>query len=111
LDSSLSLNPEAQFGAHDSPQRFDSLGVNGGDRAVETTSNFAWQRNYQTAILETDPSRLPELIAAAQTAIEARVAEIKSARFCTPAEQQALDDARSGLRLLSNEVSLSQQAS
>jgi hypothetical protein len=78
---------------------------------VETTLDFAWQRNYQAAILETDPSVLPNRIAAAQAAIEARVVEIKSARFCTPAEQQALDDARSGLRLLTDEVNLSQRAS
>jgi hypothetical protein len=71
--------------------------------SVETTLGFAWQRFYEAAILETDLSLLPERIAAAQTAIDARVAEIKSARFCTPAEQQALDDARSGLRLLINE--------
>lgn len=75
---------------------------------MKTTPDFAWQRNYQAAIIETDPSRLLDRIAAAQTAIEARVAEIKSARFCTPAEQQALDDARSGLRLLTNEANLGQ---
>jgi len=78
---------------------------------VETTPEFAWQRPYQVALSETDASRLPDRIAAAQTAIETRVVEIKSARFCSPAEQQALDDARSGLRLLTNEVSLSRRAS
>jgi hypothetical protein len=76
-----------------------------------TTPNYTWQRNYEAALLETDLSRLSDRIAAAQAAIEARVAEIKSARFCTPAEQQALDDARSGLRVLTNEVSLRQEAS
>ena len=76
-----------------------------------TTLEFAWQRKYEAAIVEKDPSLLPERIAAAEAAIEARVVEIKSARFCTPAEQQALDDARSGLRLLNNEVSLNQRAS
>jgi hypothetical protein len=78
---------------------------------VETTREFAWQRLYEAAILETDLSLLPERIAAAQAAVEARVAEINSARFCTPAEQQALDDAHSGLRLLRNEISQSQKAS
>jgi hypothetical protein len=78
---------------------------------VKPTLRFAWQRHYEAAIIETDFSLLPKRIAAAEAAIEARVAEIKSARFCTPAEQQALDDARSGLRLLSNEISLNQRAS
>jgi hypothetical protein len=78
---------------------------------VKITLGFAWQRLYEAAILETDLSLLPKRIAAAEAAIDTRVTEIKSARFCTPAEQQALDDARSGLRLLTNEVSLNQRAS
>ena len=79
--------------------------------AVHSASGFAWQRLYEAALLETDLPLLPERIAAAEAAIEARVAEIKSARFCTPAEQEALDDARSGLRLLTIELSLGQKAS
>src|SRR5580698_9263964 len=82
-----------------------------GIRAVYITPEFGWQRYYQEALLEKEPALFPERIAAAEAAIQARVAEIKSARFCTPAEQQALDDARSGLRLLTNEISLSQRAS
>lgn len=78
---------------------------------MEITLGFAWQRLYQAALLETDLSLLPERIAAAEAAIDKRTVEIKSARFCTPAEQQAIDDAWSGLRLLTNEVNLSQRAS
>jgi len=79
--------------------------------AVKSALGFAWQRLYEAAILETNLSLLPKRIAAAEAAIETRIVEIKSARFCTPAEQGALDDARSGLRILINEVSLTQKAS
>jgi hypothetical protein len=79
--------------------------------AVRTKPDgFAWQRFYEAALLETDRSRLSERIAAAETALDIRIVEIKSARFCSPAEQQALDEALSGLRLLTNEVNLSQRA-
>jgi hypothetical protein len=65
---------------------------------VETTPGYAWQRHYEAAIIETDRTKLPTLIEAAQAAINARRAEMDGTG--SPAELQAIEDARSGLRIL-----------
>jgi hypothetical protein len=73
---------------------------------VELTPGYAWQRPYEAAILETDRRKLPSLIEAAQAAITARVAEIQTMNggAGSAAEMQAIDDARSGLRILIAEI-------
>jgi hypothetical protein len=38
---------------------------------------YEWQLPYEAAILETDRSRLPKLIAEAQAAIDARIANLR----------------------------------
>jgi hypothetical protein len=65
---------------------------------VETTPGYPWQRPYEAAILETDRTKLPTLIEAAQAAINVRRAEMNGTG--TPAEIQAIEEARSGLRIL-----------
>ena len=70
---------------------------------MEPTRCYPWQWFYELAILETDRTKLPMLIEAAQAAIDARIAEVESSRDVTAAEMQALDDARSGLRILIGE--------
>jgi hypothetical protein len=65
---------------------------------VETTPGYAWQRPYEAAILETDRSKLPMLIEAVQAAIDARRAEMNGTG--SPAELHAIEEARSGLRIL-----------
>jgi hypothetical protein len=67
---------------------------------METRLNYSWQRPYEVALLETDCTQLPSLITAAQAAINARIADIQSWSDATPAERQAIEDARSGLRIL-----------
>jgi hypothetical protein len=67
---------------------------------VEPTHRYAWQRHYEVAILETDRTRLPDLITAAQAAIDARIAQIRAMHDGTPEEHQAIEDARHGLRIL-----------
>jgi hypothetical protein len=69
---------------------------------VETTPGYAWQRPYEAAILETDRTKLPTLIEAAQAAINARRAEMDGTG--SPAEMQAIEDACSGLRILMAET-------
>ena len=72
--------------------------------SVGIRESYSWQRPYEVAIVETDAARLPALITAAQAAIDARIAEIKSMNNGTPEERQAITDARSGLRILIDEL-------
>lgn len=65
---------------------------------MEPTPGYAWQRPYEAAILETDRTKLPTLIEAAQAAISARRAEMNGTG--SPAELRAIEDARVGLRIL-----------
>jgi len=67
-------------------------------RIVELIPGYAWQRPYEAAILETDRTKLPTLIEAALAAINARRAEMNGTG--SPAELRAIEDARSGLRIL-----------
>lgn len=67
---------------------------------MQDSSHFSWQRPYEVAIVETDRDRLPELITAAQAAIDERIAEIQAMHDDTPEEHQAIEDARNGLRIL-----------
>jgi hypothetical protein len=69
---------------------------------VDLTLGYAWQRPFEAAILETDRTKLPALIEAAQAAIDARRAEMNGTG--TPAELHAIEEARSGLRILIAEV-------
>ena len=64
---------------------------------------YGWQRHYEAAILETDASRLPELVQRAQAAINKRVEELRTDHQSTPEEQQAIADALACLRILQQE--------
>jgi hypothetical protein len=70
---------------------------------VEPTPGYAWQRPYEAAILETDRTKLPMLIVAAQAAIDARITEIQAKHDATPEERRAIEDAINGLRILVTE--------
>jgi hypothetical protein len=69
---------------------------------VKTTPGYAWQWPYEAAIRDTDRTKLPTLIEAAQAAINARRAEMDGTGG--PAEVQAIEDALSGLRILIGET-------
>ena len=64
------------------------------------TPGYAWQPHYEAAILGTDRAKLPGLIEAAQAAISTRSAQMQAVKDGAPAEMQAIEDARSGLRIL-----------
>jgi len=64
---------------------------------------YRWQRQYEAAILETDRSRLPQLIEATHAAIDARIRELRQNHGGTSEEQQALADALAGLQVLGKE--------
>ena len=75
--------------------------------------NYDWQRYYEAAILETDPAQLPRRIAKAQAAIDRRVEELRANQIPeqnpgpdgVAAEEQALADALTGIRILVKEIS------
>ena len=71
-----------------------------GQGFIVESRRYSWQRHYEAAILETDRTKLPDLITTAQAAIDARIAEIQAMNDGTPAERQAITDARNGLRIL-----------
>ena len=66
--------------------------------------DYKWQDLYVAAVLETDRSKLPQLIAEAQAAIQVRVGELSKNHMGTPEERMAIDSALGGLRILSEEV-------
>jgi hypothetical protein len=61
-----------------------------------------WTELYQLAMLETDPAKLPPLIADAHRAILDRIQETLAKPIS--AEQERLSDALCGLRTLKDEV-------
>lgn len=64
---------------------------------------LGWKQLYSAALVELDPIRLKERVQAAQIAIEARILELTGNIQSEPGEWQALQDAASGLKILSRE--------
>jgi hypothetical protein len=79
--------------------------VGDGELLLTMTQSYGWQRSYEAAILETEHSRLPKLIQAAQAAIDARLAELQTDHEGRPEERLALEDALAGLSVLRRERS------
>jgi len=69
------------------------------------TRQYPWVEYYEAAIVETDRSRLPALIKAAQTAINSRIEELESDHQSTLEEREAIARARAGIRILQQEIS------
>ena len=73
------------------------------ERSAHSSSlALAWHVRYQAALFETDPSKLPQRIAEAETAILARVKELFTVSSDHIEEDQILDDALYALRALRN---------
>jgi hypothetical protein len=71
---------------------------------MEPSQRYAWQGPYEAAMLSTEPAQLPALIAAAQAAIDERVAEIAYTNNGALDERIALEAARNDLRILVNKT-------
>jgi hypothetical protein len=67
------------------------------------TSYPAWQADYQAALVELDPQKLPGRVEAAETAIFNRLQAI-SRTYDNQAERQAIADALASLRVLKREM-------
>ena len=63
-----------------------------------------WEKLYKEAILETDWSKIENLIQAAESAISARLHEFSLDHSGTPDENQRINNAFSGLSVLRREV-------
>ena len=68
------------------------------------TRQYPWEEYYEAAILETDRSRLPALIQAAQQAIYPRIEEFRTDHGGTPEERDAIETALRGVRVLEQEL-------
>jgi hypothetical protein len=62
-----------------------------------------WQADYQAALVELDPEKLPKRVEAAETAIFKRLQTL-SGNQDSHAERQAIEDALASLRLLKREM-------
>ena len=71
---------------------------------LKVTKRYSWEEIYEAAVLETDFSRLPERIKAAQAAIDSRMQEMQGDHNGTPAERAAIQSALAGIRILKREV-------
>jgi hypothetical protein len=63
-----------------------------------------WKQIYQTAMLEFDGHEIEDKLDAAQVAIEQRKRELSAAATHHPEEWQEIEDALSGLRVLSRDI-------
>jgi hypothetical protein len=67
------------------------------------STRYGWQEFYYLAVLETDWSKMGNLIEAAESAIEARLHEFSLNHGGTSEENQAIVDALNGLKVLRQE--------
>jgi len=81
----LAFNPKSSNRSGIPPS--DHVGPADGWAETMANEGYEWQRHYEAAILETDRSRLPQLIEAAQTAIDARFKELRANHGGTSEEQ------------------------
>ena len=70
----------------------------------KVAKRYSWEEIYEAAILETDFSRLPERIKAAQSAIDSRMQKMLGDGNGTPAERAAIQSALAGIRILKREA-------
>ena len=64
------------------------------------TATYKWFETYKAALLETDWSKMPERIQAAEAALSQRKREFELNHGGTPEENQAIADAMRGLTVL-----------
>jgi len=67
-------------------------------------TKYGWQEFYATALLETDWTKIEHKIQAAENVIGARLHEFSLNHGGTPEENQAIEDALSGLSVLRKDV-------
>jgi hypothetical protein len=68
------------------------------------TATYKWFEPYKAALLETDWSKMPERIQAAESALSQRTREFELDDGGTLEERQAIADAMRGLAVMRNDV-------
>ena len=68
------------------------------------TAIYKWHEAYKAALLETDWSKMPERIQAAEAAVRQRKRELELDHGGTAEENQAIADAMRGLTVLRNDA-------
>jgi len=67
-------------------------------------TKYCWQQLYATALLETDWLKIEEEIQLAENGIRVRLHEFSMNHGGTPEENQAIEDALNGLKVLRKDV-------
>ena len=70
------------------------------------TETYNWHEAYKSALLETDWTKMQERIHAAETALHDRKHEFALDHGGTPQENQAIEDALNGLKVLRKDVAI-----
>ncbi|HEX9112445.1 MAG TPA: hypothetical protein VF845_13275 [Terriglobales bacterium] len=65
---------------------------------------YAWEEQYEDAVLETDDGKLAKRLQVAKAAMDARLQELQMDHEVTPEERQAIRDALRGLDVLRREL-------
>ena len=71
---------------------------------MDIQTRYGWQVLYATALLETDWSKIEEKLQVAENGIKVRLDEFSMNHGGTPEENQAIEDALSGLNALRKDV-------
>jgi len=71
---------------------------------MDIQTRYGWQVLYATALLETDWSKIEEKIQVAEQGIKTRLHEFSMTHGGTLEENQAIEDALSGLNALRKDV-------
>jgi len=69
-------------------------------REITLTTKYSWQTSYQAALLETDWTKMVELVLAAESEIHKRRLELSQDHNGKQEERDALINALNGLRVL-----------
>ena len=73
-------------------------------RRFMMTAIYQWHEAYKAALLETDWSKMPERIQAAEAALSQRKRELALDHGGTPEENQAIADAMRGMAVLRDDA-------
>ena len=73
-------------------------------------TKYGWQQLYATALLETDWLKIEEEIQLAENGIRRRLHEFSMNHGGTPEENQAVENALNGLKVLRKEVAAWQES-
>lgn len=68
------------------------------------TTRYVWYEAYETAVLETNWTKMQERLRSAESAIEERQRVLSMDHGGTPEERQAIADALNGMRSLHTEA-------